>query len=410
MRQMLWEYLLVYCTSHFLRTIGETPAPYHRDLDQAISSLHSCGWPVPVWIIFLFSLLCSLRFIVSFLVHYVFEVILTVVIVSSEPISPYAAACARAYTSLKPAPPAPSTKAVKVAFANGTAKGPDAKRQDSILQAKLRRIRTAKRSVQSWSTWFINLPCFRGLNAYLIMCISQWYLSVTIDFFLSGQPEGLQLGYGSSYVLVAICFGGSAALWTHCAITERSSDYVYNHFPKGRQILPKLFPVTTMWAFSEQIALSLPLALSRIWKLKQYAENPDVWSNLGPYGQSFVMVRFAIVFALHLAIVACAVIPANMILRRVHATMLDAEETALVPHHHAQKEISITEAWSTMDWDAYRRVLAIYVQRYFLGHAIHLVYWSAVWGLHYFCQTNRYDIHSLPNAPTNLQVHILAKG
>lgn len=328
--------------------------------------------------------------------------------VSSVPISPYAAAWARAHSSIKqPSSAPPSTKRA-VTF--NTTKPPKADRQDSILQCKLRRIRTAKRSVQSLSTRFINLPCFRGLNAYLIMCISQWYLSVTIDFLLSGQPDGLQLGYGSSSVVVAICFGGSAALWTHCAITERSSDYVYNHFPKGHEILCKLFPVTAMWAFSEQIALSLPLALSRIWDLKHYVDSPHVWSSLSPYGQLLIIVRFGAVFAVHLALVAVAAVPATMVLRRVHATMLDSEETALVPHHHAQKEISITEAWSTIDWAAWRRVLAIYIQSYFVDHAIHLIYWSAVWGLHQFFQTDQYDIHSLPNAPTMIKIHNFAKS
>ncbi|KAI4137190.1 MAG: hypothetical protein L6R39_007427 [Caloplaca ligustica] len=321
--------------------------------------------------------------------------------VSTVPISPFAAACARA---LKPPSEKPTSTRRAVTF--DITKPPKAKRQDSLLQSKLRRIRTAKRSVQSWSTRFINLPCFRGLNAYLIMSISQWYLSVTIDFFLSGQPEGLQLGYGSSSVVVAICFGGSAALWTHCAITERSSDYVYCQFPKGRQILSKLVPVTAMWAFSEQISLSLPLALSRIWELKRYADDPDLWSEHDPYGQSLVIVRFVTVFVIHLALVASAAIPATMVLRRVHATMLDSEETALVPYHHAQKEISITEAWSTMDWPAYRRAVMIYIQYYFLDHAIHLAYWSTVWGVHHFFRTDQYNIRSLPNAPTMVQVRV----
>ncbi|KAL9600444.1 MAG: hypothetical protein Q9219_003197 [cf. Caloplaca sp. 3 TL-2023] len=403
MKQMLWEYLLVYCTSHFLRTIGEPPAPYQKDLDEVALTAKSTNPPVPVWIIFLFSLLVSSRYMITFLLRYVFDVISTVVIVSSVPISSYAAAFAEAHPSMKP----PSS--TRVATANGAAKHPTSNRQDSLLDyKKTRRIRTAKHSVQSWSTQFINLPCFRGLNAYFIMCISQWYLSVTIDFFLSGQPEGLQLGYGPSSVVVAICFGGSAALWTHCAITERSSDYVYNHFPKGHQILPKLFPVTALWAFSDQVALSLPLALSRVWELKRYAEDPYQWSALGAYGQSFVILRFLVVYTLHLALFAGAVVPTSMILRRVHAGMLDSEETALVPHHHAQKEISIPEAWSTMTWAAYRRVLGIHVQHYLLDHAIHLLFWTFIWGLHQFCLTDQYDIRGLPDSPRMIQVRVLS--
>lgn len=69
-RQMLWEYLLVYCTSQFLRTMGEPPAPYHQELDQLAASTKSRNPPVPVPIIFLFSLLVSLRYILSFLVSF----------------------------------------------------------------------------------------------------------------------------------------------------------------------------------------------------------------------------------------------------------------------------------------------------------------------------------------------------
>ncbi|KAL8687778.1 MAG: hypothetical protein Q9218_006147 [Villophora microphyllina] len=400
MAQMLWEYLLVYCTSHFLRSLGEPPAPGHLSRGQLSHIAKSTPEPLPVWIIFLFSLLVSLRYIVGFFVNYIFEVISTVVVVSSVPVSTYAAASARAHSSIKQ-PPTNKKTAI-----HSTTKHSNINRQDSLLCCKAARVRTAKRAVQSWSTSFLNLPCFRGLNAYLIMHVSQWYLSAIVDFLLSGQPEGLQLGYGSSSVLVTICFGGGLALWTHCAITERSSDYVYNHFPKGHEILPKLVPVTAMWAFSRHIALSLPLAVSRYLELRHFVAEPDSWSNLDALGQVRTVSCFLAVYALHLSLVACASIPATMVLRRVHATMLDAEEVALVPHHHAQKEISITEAWSTMSWKDYRRVVAIYIQHYFLDHLIHLVYWSSVWALHRLCQTEQYDMQSLPNVPRMIQVHI----
>lgn len=68
MSQILWEYLLVYCTSHFLRAIGEPPTigRGHDGFDP--SNQPSSRRPLPVTIIFLFSLLVSLRYIVTFLV------------------------------------------------------------------------------------------------------------------------------------------------------------------------------------------------------------------------------------------------------------------------------------------------------------------------------------------------------
>ena len=323
--------------------------------------------------------------------------------VSSVPIGPFAAATARAHSSIK------DGVSAEEPTPNGAPHESKVDRKDSLFISQAKRVRTSKKAKQSWSTSFVNLPCFRGLNAYLTMSIAQWYLAAMLDFCLSGQPKGQQLGYGSSSVLVAICFGGSAALWTHCAITERSSDYVYSHFPKGQQILSKLVPVTAMWAFSDQIALSLPLALSRYLDLRRFTSNPDAWSDLDAFGQLHTMGCFLAVYAMHLSLVACASIPATMILRRVHATMLDSEETSLVPYHHAQ-EISMTDAWSTMSLETYRRAVIVYIQHYVLDHALHLVYWSAVWTLHRLCQTEQYDMQSLPHVPRMIHVQVGSYG
>lgn len=336
--------------------------------------------------------------------HYVYQVIVTVVIVSSEPISSYHAATARAHPKTIVSSPARSTPA------STSSRKTSAKRVDSMLHNPMSRVRTAKKSVQSLSTRILNLPCFRGINAWLIMCIAQWYLAAFVDFILSGQPDGLQLGYGSSYVVVSICFGEAAALWTHCAITERSSDYVYGRFPKAQQLLSKLVPVTAMWAFSDQMALSLPLALSRVFRLKEYAFEPEKWGDLGAYGQWLVLVRLMLVFLSYLVLTACASIPANMIFRRVHATMLAPDETAIVPYHHANKEISITAAWSSMSWEDYRRVVRIHTQHFILSQALHLLYWSLTWYLYMFFEVDQYSSPQLPNSPTNFKIRMHLAG
>ncbi|KAL8743962.1 MAG: hypothetical protein Q9190_003745 [Brigantiaea leucoxantha] len=277
-----------------------------------------------------------------------------------------------------------------------------------MLQNPLSRVRTGKKSVQSLATRFLNLPCLRGIDAWLKMSVAQWYLAACTDFLLSGQPDGLQMGYGSSYVVIAIFFGEGAVQWTHCAITERSSDYVYWNFLKNGQALGKLVPVTAMWAFSEQMALSLPLAMSRVFGLKDYAFEPQKLSDLSAVGQLLVLMRLLIVYLLYLGITAFVSIPANMILRRVHATMLAADETSIVPYHHANKEISITEAWSTLTWDDYRRVVLTHVQHFILSQSLHLTYWSLLWYLHTFFNVAQYSSPQLPNSPANLKIQMNA--
>lgn len=85
-------------------------------------------------------------------------------------------------------------------------------------------------------TRITSLACFRGFSAYLIMAVSQWYLAVAIDFFLSGQPSELRLGYGSTSIVLATLFGSGFAVWTHFTITKPSNKKIFDHFPKGEAV------------------------------------------------------------------------------------------------------------------------------------------------------------------------------
>lgn len=73
--QMALEYLLVYCTSHGLTSIGEPPLPKtYRPVGDSLvqtqrSSSHRTATKeaMPVWIIFIFLSLATTKYIISFL-------------------------------------------------------------------------------------------------------------------------------------------------------------------------------------------------------------------------------------------------------------------------------------------------------------------------------------------------------
>ena len=73
---MAMEYLLVYCTSHGLTSIGEPPLPktYRPVGDSLIQTQRNANHStstkeaMPVWIIFIFLSLATLKYILSFLV------------------------------------------------------------------------------------------------------------------------------------------------------------------------------------------------------------------------------------------------------------------------------------------------------------------------------------------------------
>jgi len=74
--QMAIEYLLVYCTSHGLTSIGEPPLPktYRPVGDSLIQTQRNANRStatkeaMPVWTIFIFLSLATIKYILSFLV------------------------------------------------------------------------------------------------------------------------------------------------------------------------------------------------------------------------------------------------------------------------------------------------------------------------------------------------------
>ncbi len=293
-------------------------------------------------------------------------------------------------------------------------------------------------SQQTWAKVHKNSPwaqicgfsCFRGINAYLIMCIPQWYIAEILDFFLSGQPSDMKLGYGCSSVAVAVVFGGTTAIWTHYAITEPSNKHVLDHFPKGNQIWAELAQITLAWAVSEQVTISLPLALSRFFGVRQYAFDPSSWTTLDRSGLFMVVLQFTLVFLLYLALVAFVSIPANMTLRRIHASMLPLEDVAIVPFHRAnpkpsnsegssqrpdskeisdiqpRSKLSVSEAWATITWAAYFRVMNVYVQHFIINQILQILYWTANWKLHEVFEAGNYVSPNLPSSPSPMVLPI----
>lgn len=276
--------------------------------------------------------------------------------------------------------------------------------------------------IESLGKRVFHLPYLRGLDAFLIISIPQWFFSATGDFFLSGQPSELQAGYGSTSIILAVFFGGSFALWTHYAITRpRDSRNIDDDFPRGQDILADLYPITTFWAVCEQMVRSLPLALSRtrIFALRQYAWTPELWNTLDASAQRILLFKFAVLFLFYLVLVAAFSIPASMILRRIHASMLRDADEAIVPFVHGNPKpreddqsstqspgLSISEAWATLTWSAYVRVVRLFVIYWIVNQAFHLLCWEADWLLHDLFDTDRYA-SPFPSRPTTLPLRFL---
>lgn len=316
--------------------------------------------------------------------------------------------------------------ASKKPLSNGSSemKKPPRREQTFRPEPLSRKKRTLTRAItmpiESLGRRFFGLACLRGLNPYLVMSVAQWYVGAFGDLLLSGQPKELESGYGSSSIILAVFFGGSSAIWTHYAITEPSNRRtIYDHFPRGGDILVELYPITCVWAVCEQMTRSLPLAMSRstLFELKGYAWTPALWDTLDASGQRVLLFKFSLVYLLYLVLVASLLVPATMILRRIHASMLPDADEAIVPFSRGKSKprhddesptqspgLSISEAWATLSWSAYFRVLRTFVQYFIVNQLLHLLCWEAEWMLHKVFEADKYA-SPFPSGPSRLNLH-----
>lgn len=339
--------------------------------------------------------------------------------VSSDDISSYEAAMAiRRPTVPRPVAKQPSVNGKPLRKIGTFRPVPLSKKNRSLTRSLTRSVTMP---IQSLGKRFFGLTCLRGLNAFLIMSVAQWYLGAISDFFLSGQPKELMPGYGSSSVILAVFWGGGYAMWTHYAITEPSNRDIYRLFPRGSEILVELFPITCLWAVCDQITLSLPLAMSRIrsFELRKYAWNPKSWNELDAHSQRLLLFKFGLVYLFYLVLVAGFSIPATMMLRRIHASMLPEANAAIMPYTRGNPQprddddesethspgLTVGEAWSTLKWSAYIRVVGVFVQYFLINQLLRFLCWEANWRLHEFFQTDQYAAR-FPSGPTKLGLRI----
>jgi len=358
-----------------------------------------------------------------------------VVIVASTRVRTIAAANAKRHPDSKRARVDTLVRALRTIRAFKTAK---ASRMRSVSVPEVRETLKRRATLKSeqparkertgiWKKWerATQLACFRGFSTYLMMAVCQWYIAVAIDFFLSGQPDGFKLGYGTTSIVLASIFGSGFAVWTHYVITKPSQKRIRDHFPKGKNVIMELWDITACWAVADHLTLSCPLALSRSFDLKDYAFDADSWNTLDDFGQKRKIMEFCLVFILYSILVACVSVPVTMITRRVYASMLSDEDLAIIPFHSGDRSrlqpyndraairkpgLPISEAWASITWSDYFNVLFVYMQYFALNQFVQMAYWSANWKLHEVLDVNKYASTNLPCSPVGSLLPISARN
>lgn len=162
-------------------------------------------------------------------------------------------------------------------------------------------------------------------------------------------------------------------LWTHVVISSPSEKKWYRRFPTIQQGKKIILP-TAVWAIAEQAAIYIPVTLFFAFDLEGYASNAGNFNNLSPMQQKSIMLASLAVLMSGLVTAALVVLPANVTLKRVQASLLSEENDTIVPFDRTfggkvQPEVvggtgvvSMLDAWKTFDWAARFRLVGLYAK------------------------------------------------
>lgn len=202
---------------------------------------------------------------------------------------------------------------------------------------------------------------FRGLSIFIVNTFIIQWVSGMLNMFL---PFLL-----SPIIATVLCAQLSVG-WTHIVISDPNPKPWYRRVPSFK-ILKKVAGPTAILSVAEQAAIVLPAYLAATFN---FIGNPDDFANTTNAQRWIMAMKSFSVLALTIALAFLVVIPANVTLIRVQASLLPDEVESIVPFDRSfggkvipeivggSGVISMLDAWKTFDWNARVRLIKAYAK------------------------------------------------
>lgn len=220
---------------------------------------------------------------------------------------------------------------------------------------------------------------FRGFSIYLVNMI--------LMGLISGPISALPLVPSSvGVILAAVLLANFTTAWTHIVISEPSAKPWFRRIPSRRQWKKVALPAAVL-AVAEQLSVYVPMLFSKIYhfdRLQQDAPNMSGGKTAVVGLEAFSVFVFGVVLSFFL------VLPANVVLTRIQASLLDDAEETIVPFDRTfsgkvvpeivggSGVISMTDAWKTFDWAARVRLVKTYAKVLLLQILVSIVFISVL--------------------------------
>ena len=209
---------------------------------------------------------------------------------------------------------------------------------------------------------------FRGLPIYILY---QFTYMVAANVF--AKPFGRNfLPQPIAAVVASLLLCRWDLLWTHTVISTPSTRTWWQRIPQYNTVKQLLMPAG-LAAVAHQIAVCVPHDLFRSFGLLAYSD-PEKLANAGQETQKHILFQLFIVMAVGVITNFLIVLPAEVTLTRVQASMLPEEEDSIVPFDRSfggkvvpkvvggTGAVSMLDAWKTFDYAARIRLVKLYVK------------------------------------------------
>ena len=226
------------------------------------------------------------------------------------------------------------------------------------------KLRTAVRHLRSVGGRWAR---FRGLHVALFfgLCHS---LVVGLVAPMSMGP-GLMRPLVSILATVALC--RIQMVWTHVVISNPSTKSWYRRFPTWKAAKNIVLP-TAVYATAQQAALYVSIGLVSF--AQDQFERPEIYGENPTKVRKFALIQLVLAIVLAFSTLVCIVIPAEVTLKRVQASMLPEEDESIVPFDRTfagkvkpeilggTGAVGMLDAWKTFGKEGRIRLIKLYAK------------------------------------------------
>jgi hypothetical protein len=204
---------------------------------------------------------------------------------------------------------------------------------------------------------FRYLALFRGLGIMVFISAIE-VLVVELSAMAVGTPSFRSTLAFVNQLLVALALVQLYTLWTHTVLTHPSTKSFWQRLPPYK---------ATLRATGVALVLLLTTKASIRYILASVFGIDLMDTNINPYQP----IRQGIRYAVGSCATDIMMMPANVVLVRIQASLLPADEQLVVPfddtlrgdgNNGENEAIGLKRAWNTFGWGAWRNLLVLYGQ------------------------------------------------